>query len=69
MKVLYDTSVLVPALLSAHSNHLAAFSQLEMAKQGEVQGYLSTHSLTTSPLWTQTFQLSPNYQISVGRVS
>lgn len=45
MKILYDTSVLIPALLTKHANHLIAFPQLQVAKQGEVQGYLSTHSL------------------------
>ncbi|PNW44040.1 UNVERIFIED_CONTAM: twitching motility protein PilT [Euhalothece sp. KZN 001] len=45
MKILFDTSVLVAALLVDHPNHNRAFSQLELAKRGKVQGYLSTHTL------------------------
>ncbi|MGB3789623.1 MAG: PIN domain-containing protein [Phormidesmis sp.] len=45
MKVLYDTSVLVPAIISGHPNHSLTFPCLAMAKQKDVQGYLSTHSL------------------------
>ena len=45
MKVLYDTSVLIPALLVGHDKHSMAFPQLETAKRGDDQGYLSTHSL------------------------
>ncbi len=44
MKVLCDTSVLVPAIISGHPNHSLAFPCLAMAKQKDVQGYLSTHS-------------------------
>lgn len=45
MKVLYDTSVLIAALLVEHANHALAFPQLELARRGEVKGYISTHSL------------------------
>ena len=45
MKVLYDTSVLLAALLVEHANHSLAFPQLELARRGMVQGCLSTHSL------------------------
>lgn len=45
MKVLYDTSVLIAALLAGRTNHDLAFPQLELARRGEVEGYLSTHSL------------------------
>jgi predicted nucleic acid-binding protein len=45
VKVLYDTSVLVAALLVQHANHDLALPQLNLARQGAVQGYLSTHSL------------------------
>lgn len=45
MKILYDTSVLIAALLVDHSRHALAFPKLELARRGEVQGYLSTHSL------------------------
>ncbi len=45
MKVLYDTSVLIAALLVRHVNHTIALPSLERARLGEVQGDLSTHSL------------------------
>jgi predicted nucleic acid-binding protein len=45
VKVLYDTSVLVAALLVNHSKHSLAFPKLEMAQRREVRGYISTHSL------------------------
>jgi predicted nucleic acid-binding protein len=45
MKILYDTSVLVAALLAEHSSHPVAFPFLKKARAGDVQGYLSTHSL------------------------
>ena len=45
MKVLYDTSVLVAALLVNHPNHSLAFPKLEIVQRRVVHGYLSTHSL------------------------
>jgi predicted nucleic acid-binding protein len=45
VKVLYDTSVLIAALLVRHTNHAIALPSLERARLREVQGYLSTHSL------------------------
>lgn len=45
MRRLYDTSALVAALLVEHPNHERAFPELELARRGEVQGYLSTHTL------------------------
>jgi predicted nucleic acid-binding protein len=45
MKILYDTSVLIAALLVEHANHDLAFPQVELARRGEVEGYISTHSL------------------------
>jgi predicted nucleic acid-binding protein len=40
VKVLYDTSVLIAALLVQHANHAIALPSLERARLGEVQGYL-----------------------------
>ncbi|WP_242541553.1 type II toxin-antitoxin system VapC family toxin [Phormidium pseudopriestleyi] len=45
MKALFDTSVIVAASLSQHPQHTLCFPKLELAKQGQIQGYLSTHSL------------------------
>lgn len=45
MKVLFDTSVIIAALLPKHPIHRACFGQLQAAESFQVQGYLSTHSL------------------------
>ncbi|MGB3545845.1 MAG: PIN domain-containing protein [Saprospiraceae bacterium] len=45
MKVLFDTSVVVAASLPQHPSYAPCFAQLQAAKVGQVQGYLSTHSL------------------------
>lgn len=45
MKVLFDTSVLIAALLVNHPNHAVSFPMLEMAQCQDIKGYISTHSL------------------------
>ena len=45
MKVLYDTSVLIPAFISGHEHHSLSFPQVNLAKRDDTQGYLSNHSL------------------------
>lgn len=45
MKTLFDTSVIVASSLAQHPQHTICFAKLELAKQGQIQGYLSTHSL------------------------
>ncbi len=64
MKVLYDTSVLVPAFLADHTSHSLAFPQLEMAKREDIQGYLSTHSL--AEFYSVTTRLPLPTRISPG---
>lgn len=61
MKVLYDTSALLAALLVEHANHGLAFPQLELARQGTVQGYLSTHSL--AELYSVMTRLPPPLRV------
>jgi predicted nucleic acid-binding protein len=61
VKVLYDTSVLLAALLVDHTNHGLAFPQLELARQGTVQGYLSTHSL--AELYSVMTRLPPPLRV------
>lgn len=62
MKVLYDTSVLIAALLVEYSSHDAAFSKLELARRGEVQGYLSTHSF--AELYSVMTRLPPPLRVT-----
>ncbi|MGF2038186.1 MAG: type II toxin-antitoxin system VapC family toxin [Nostoc sp. CmiVER01] len=45
MKVLFDTSVLVPAFIVNHPQHSVCFSKIKAAKSGQTQGFISTHSL------------------------
>jgi len=45
MKALFDTSVLVAASLVQHPQHSTCFPKLQSAKRGQIQGYISTHSL------------------------
>lgn len=45
MKVLFDTSVIVAASLPQHPSHVACLAQLQAAQSGQIEGYLSTHSL------------------------
>ncbi len=45
MNVLFDTSVIVAALLPQHPSHPPCFIHLQAAKSAQIKGYLSTHSL------------------------
>ena len=45
MNVLFDTSVIVAALLPQHQRHTPCFIQLQAAKLAQIKGYLSTYSL------------------------
>lgn len=45
MKVSFDTSVLVGALLEQHPHHAVAFPRLREVHDGEVQGHLTTHAI------------------------
>jgi len=45
VNVLFDTSVIIAALLPKHPSHAPCFVQLQAAELRQIQGYLSTHSL------------------------
>jgi len=45
MKVCFDTSTLVAALLQQHPHHAIAFPRLQAVTEGTVQGHLTTHGL------------------------
>ena len=45
MKILFDTSVLVAALLDSHPKHAIAFQWLVKAKHKEIEGYIGIHTL------------------------
>ena len=45
MRTLFDTSVLVPALVDQLGNHRAAFDALRRYTDDDDRGYCSTHAL------------------------
>jgi predicted nucleic acid-binding protein len=45
VKVLFDTSIIVAALVEDHPNHLRCFPWLEQVKSEEIQGFISTHTI------------------------
>jgi predicted nucleic acid-binding protein len=45
VKVAFDTSVIVPAVISAHPRHTFAFPWLDQAAQGCIEGVASWHAL------------------------
>jgi predicted nucleic acid-binding protein len=62
VKVAFDTSVLVAALLQGHSQHTLAFRWVQSAMRGPHEGLLATHALAES--WAvltrhPTLQISP----------
>lgn len=59
MKVLFDTSVLVAALIVSHPHHPACYSQLQAAKSKQVQGFISTHSLAETYSVITRFPIQP----------
>ena len=64
MTVLFDTSVLVAALVRKHPEHDRAVGWLRRAKSREIQGSISTHSLAELYAVLTALPLSP--RISVG---
>lgn len=45
MKILFDSSILVPALVPAHPRHELCYPYLKAAKEQQTTAYVSTHSL------------------------
>jgi predicted nucleic acid-binding protein len=45
MKICFDTSALVAALLQKHPHHTLAFPQLQAVLSGQTQDYLTTHAV------------------------
>lgn len=44
-KVLFDTSVLVAAMLEEHPHHSKCFAWLQRVRAEEIEGFISTHSI------------------------
>lgn len=59
MKVLFDTSVLVAAMLVKHPQHTACLSWLQQANTGQIAGLTATHTLAEVYAVLTRFPLSP----------
>ncbi len=45
MKVCFDTSMIVAALLQQHPHHSSAFPHFQAVRKGKTQGHVTTHGL------------------------
>ena len=45
MNVLFDTSVLIAALIEDHPSHSQSLSWLQRVRLGELEGFVSTHTI------------------------
>jgi len=59
MKILFDTSVLVAALVASHPHHSRAFPWLRKAKEEEVELLISSHTLAELYAVLSTLPVSP----------
>lgn len=59
MRVLFDTSVLVAALVINHPQHSVCVSWLEQTKSDGIQGLISTHTLAETYSVLTSLPLSP----------
>ena len=59
MRVLFDTSVLVAALVEAHGRHARAFPWLQRTRAAEVHGLIATHSLAETYAVLTSLPVSP----------
>ncbi|BAC89649.1 type II toxin-antitoxin system VapC family toxin [Gloeobacter violaceus] len=62
MKVLFDTSVLVPAIVHSHENHEICWSWVERARSGQVQGLMAVRTLAESYAVLTRLPLRPRIQ-------
>ena len=59
MLVLFDTSVLVAALIVSHPQHSACFPRLKAAESKQIEGFISTHSLAETYSVMTRFPIQP----------
>jgi predicted nucleic acid-binding protein len=67
MKVLFDTSVLVAAMVEAHARHETALPWLEKARTGEVGYFVSAHTLAELFSVLSTLPTSPRPTAAIAR--
>ena len=59
MLVLFDTSVLVAALIVSHPQNSACFPRLKAAESKQIEGFISTHSLAETYSVMTRFPIQP----------
>jgi predicted nucleic acid-binding protein len=69
MRVLFDTSVLVAALVQAHPRHSHALPWLQRAKAGEFKYLVSSHSFDASGRRVIRSCLYPNPYSLIARLA
>ncbi|MBE9037748.1 PIN domain-containing protein [aff. Roholtiella sp. LEGE 12411] len=62
MKILFDTSVLVAAMVAKHPRHSESLPWLQRVQTDEIKGFISTHTL--AELYAILTRLPPNPQIN-----
>lgn len=67
MKVLFDTSVLVAAMVEAHPSHAAALPWLKKAKGGDVAYFVAAHTLAELYSVLSTLPTSPRTTAALAR--
>ena len=74
MLVLFDTSVLVAALIVSHPQNSACFPRLKAAESKQIEGFISTHSLAETYSVMTRIPIQPRItpsktQIIIGNIS
>ena len=59
MKVLFDTSVLIAAMVEVHPEHDSAFDWLRKAKAKEIEGFICSHTLAEAYAVLTKLPISP----------
>ncbi|VAX34835.1 hypothetical protein MNBD_UNCLBAC01-1474 [hydrothermal vent metagenome] len=67
MKILFDTSVFVAAIVSSHPKHTQAFLWLRRAKEGDFELYVAEHSLAELYAVLTTLPIKPRIFPSVAQ--
>jgi predicted nucleic acid-binding protein len=65
MKTLFDTSVIVAALVESHPMHERAFPWLKQAKEKQLELYIASHTLAELYAVLSTLPLKPRISSSV----
>lgn len=69
MKVLFDTSSLVGALVESHPSHERCFSWYERGRRGEISAFVCSHSLAELYSVLSTYPVGPRPSVEgVGEV-